>query len=243
MESSERSAKFFYEELSKGLPNEVKALDFSKYGLKEFVPIIVFALHLYNLSRGIVAYPLNLVFPPSSFRSCDVFEVAISQLFKNVLNYDVVPLGCERPFKDEPEGIVFVTDYQFCFIYECKSRKDGYYRMSSKEEKQHIHRIRAKKTESTILRNVDLKYFLVIAPDFSGDIRLRSRNILKDTNVIPVFVKAEALSFLFMEALGFQPSLRRLIDLQNIFAVTKVEIDLVRSEIQRIRKISRQYST
>lgn len=146
-----------------------------------------------------------------------VFEDAMFSVFHYCFNYTTQKLGEECLFEHEPEGIVLIGDAQrFALIYECKSAKKSY-SMTSDHELRYEDYITGKIERIRILNGAALKYFLVIAPEFSGDISERRERIFRKTNVLVIFMPALVMSTLGIWACKLPSDIKKLIDLRSIF--------------------------
>jgi hypothetical protein len=153
-----------------------------------------------------------------------VFEAAVFSVFHYCFNCATQKLGEECLFEHEPEGIVVIGDaLRFALIYECKSAKESY-TMTADHELRYKDYIQKKTNEIRVLHGATLKYFAVIAPEFSGDIHERREKIFSDTQVLTIFLPASVLSSLGTWACKLPSDIKRLIDLKSIF---KLDEDIV----------------
>lgn len=149
-----------------------------------------------------------------------LFEQAVFSAFKEGFSYDARQLGSAVLFEKEPEGVVITSGIKFGFIYECKSAKDVY-QMTSDHEAKYIQYIQKKKLEVSAIYNTELKYFVLVGPKFAGDKELRRQNVFKNTNVLLIYLKASTLKTLASWALGVPESLKKLIDLSDVFKLSE----------------------
>lgn len=147
-----------------------------------------------------------------------VFEQAVFSIFHYCFSYTTYKLGEDYLFEHEPEGIVVVSKEKehFAFMYECKSAKKSY-TMTSDHELRYKDYIEKKIDAIHNLHAATLKYFVIIAPKFSGDIGERREKIFRDTQVLPIFMPASVLSSLGTWACKLPSHIKRLIDLKLVF--------------------------
>jgi hypothetical protein len=151
-----------------------------------------------------------------------LLEDAVYCTFYYGMGCEVRQLGKEALFKNEPEGVVLTSGLgQFGLLYDCKSSASKY-KITADDERTYIDYIIKKKKEVASLDNCDLKYFVIISPDFAGDISARSFEIFRQTQVALVLFKAETLRKLAIWANGLTHKLKSLIDLSIIFKETLV---------------------
>jgi hypothetical protein len=165
-------------------------------------------------------------------------EEAVYAVFCYGFQYTVRQLGKEVLFQREPEGVVItVGKNAFALVYECKSSSTKY-KMTVDDERTYSGYVEKKKREVMSLDHSELKYFVVVAPDFAGDLALRRENIFKETQVLLAFMKADTLRELGRWASQIPPNLKPLIDLREIFKTTEVVVSnhIVNSYIQRFNQ-------
>lgn len=154
-----------------------------------------------------------------------LLEEAVYCLFLYGLNYSVRQLGKEALFKNEPEGVVTTSGTNhFGLIYDCKSSATTY-AMTADDERTYMGYITKKKMEVASLDHCELKYFIIISPDFSGDMELRRENILKETQVILSLFRAETLRKFGLWVFSLPPDLKTLIDMRDILTKEVVVSD------------------
>lgn len=161
----------------------------------------------------------------SKFDAWVLMEDAVFAAFSQCLGYDTRKLGHERRFKPEPEGeVATLSQSPFAFLYDCKSAKDAYC-MSKDDERAVVSYIDNKKGEITARYRCELRYFVIVGPDFDGRFDLRRDNIHNKTNVVLVFLKAEALRSLSLWAYNLPPRYKKLVNLREIFKIGEKIID------------------
>ena len=161
-----------------------------------------------------------------------LLEDAVYCAFHHGLGCEVRQLGKEALFKNEPEGVVITAGHsQFALLYDCKSSSNKY-KMSADDERAYIEYIRKKKNEVASLDRCELKYFLIISPDFAGDFGLRRSSILKKTQVILVLIKADLLRKLSLWSYVIPYEIKKLIELQDIFEEAIVTNETIESYIK-----------
>jgi len=159
-----------------------------------------------------------------------VFEDAVFSIFHYCFNYTTQKLGEECLFKHEPEGIVVTSEiHRFALLYECKSAKKSYF-MESDHELRYKDYIKNKIERIRILNGAPLEYFLIIAPEFSGDIAERRERIFRDTKVLTIFMPASEMSALATWACKLPSDIKRLIDLGSIFRLNETVVSMATIE-------------
>lgn len=159
----------------------------------------------------------------------DIFEEAVFASFLYCMGYTTKQLGKQARFKHEPEGFVIVearNDNRFGFLYECKSAAKEYH-MSADDMQTYIDYINSKKP---ILENVhgsDLRYFVIVGPDFSGDKDNRRNEIHRLTGVLVVYLQANTLKILAQWACKKKdPKIKVLINIGDILSkIDQIEVD------------------
>ena len=186
---------------------------FSPFKLAGFLPA---------LSRQIIPAEIKDKINELGLEAWQVFEESVYSIFLQCFNYDVKQLGSSTLFKKEPEGIVVTNGVMpFSFLYECKSSSTKY-KMSADDERAYKEYINKKKEEIKGLYKTELKYFVIISPDFDGDLILRRDNIYSSTNVLVIYIKSETLRLLAQWAFKIPPSIKNLINLTEIFKMSEV---------------------
>nr|MDO8100089.1 hypothetical protein [Candidatus Njordarchaeota archaeon] len=167
-------------------------------------------------------------------KAWQLFEQVVFSVFHYCFNFIVKNYGEDSLFQREPEGVAITHGEQpYAFIYECKSAEESY-TMTSQDELTYIDYIRKKKNEVRVLEKVDLKYFLLISPEFRGDLNKRRENIFSETQVLPVFMSASALSVLGSWVCGLPNDIKMLLDFRNVFSVKEsiVSLETIESYIK-----------
>lgn len=165
-----------------------------------------------------------------------LFEESVYSIFRHCFHYNVRQLGSVSLFEREPEGVVGVDD-KFAFIYECKSAKEAYH-MTVDDERAYVEYIEEKKNEVRALDKSDLKYFVVLSPDFKGDLEERRDRIYGETTVLIVFMKASSLSILGQWVYNLPPNMKGLVNLTRVFKISQLVVsdDLVEEKIKLFEK-------
>jgi len=175
-----------------------------------------------NFAKQVVPEDIRKMIGASKVEAWQLLEEAVYSTFYYGFHYTVRQLGKEALFKDEPEGVVTtVGPNPFALIYECKSALTEY-KMTAKDERTYVDYIGIKKKEVMSLDHCELKYFVIVGPDFSGDTELRRESVLKETQVLLAFMKAETLKKIGLWAVNIPPNLKPLIDLRDIFTTREV---------------------
>ena len=167
-----------------------------------------------------------------------VLEDIVFSIFNYCFNYSTQKLGEERLFEHEPEGVVVIGDTQrFSFMYECKSAEKQY-TMTSDHELRYKDYIFKKANAIRVLQAADLRYFVIVAPEFGGDVAERREKIFRETQVLTIFMPASVLSKLGLWACKLPNDIKRLIELQSIFKLDEiiVSMDTVKSYIDKFEK-------
>lgn len=148
-----------------------------------------------------------------------VFEQAVFSIFHYCFSFTVRKYGEDSLFEHEPEGVAITNnDPASAFIYECKSSGKSY-KMTAQDELTYKDYIKRKKEEISVLDRAHLKYFVIISPDFAGDIMTRREEIYKETQVLPIFLLAKDLSVLANWACDLPNDVKKLIHLDSIFSL------------------------
>lgn len=155
----------------------------------------------------------------SKFKAWEIMEDAVFAAFSHCLGYETRKLGHEKRFEPEPEGeVATLNQPPFAFLYDCKSARDVY-SMSKDDERAVIGYVDNKKGEITARYRCELRYFVMVGPDFNGRFDLRRDSVHNKTNVILVFIKAEALRNLSLWAYNLPPRYKGVVDLREIFKI------------------------
>ena len=153
-----------------------------------------------------------------------VLEQAVFSVLHYCFSLTVRKYGEDYLFEHEPEGVAIVGDVpSFAFIYECKSAGESY-TMTAQDELTYIDYILKKKEKVRVLERSELKYFVIVAPDFSGDVRDRRDKIFKETQVLVVFLRADVLRSMSEWACSLPSNLKRLIDFRDVFNLEEVVV-------------------
>jgi hypothetical protein len=167
-----------------------------------------------------------------------VLEDIVFSIFHYCFNYSTEKLGEEMLFEHEPEGIVVIDDTKrFSFLYECKSAQQQY-AMTSDHELRYKDYINMKANKVRVLQAAPLNYFVIVAPEFGGDIGERRERIFQDTHVLVIFMPASVLSRLALWACKLPSDIKRLIDLKRIFRLDEniVSMSTVQDNIDEFEK-------
>jgi len=170
--------------------------------------------------------PMNIVkLIGNDIPAWKIFEQAVYAAFKDGLGYHTRQLGNKTLFEKQPEGIAIresaLPKDRYGVVYECKSSSSKYL-MTAQDELSYIEYINEKKSELNNIHKVDLKYFIIVSPDFSGDTELRRDNIFKKTNVLLVYMKASTLKLLTCWTQKISDNQIRLqVDLNEIFSINQ----------------------
>lgn len=174
----------------------------------------------------------------------EIFEEATYASFHFCLSYTTYKLGKEARFKDEPEGMVVVEGQnRFAFLYDCKS-SNTQYNMSKDNERAYVDYINAKKPELTAIHSAELRYFVIVAPSFGGDMKERKRSIQQTSGVFLVYLEASNLRKLAQWAFNIKNiQIRRLIDLGEVFSKADGVLVEEKSLEEYIEEFDRKYKS
>jgi hypothetical protein len=152
-----------------------------------------------------------------------LFEQAVFSIFHFCFSFPTRKLGEDCLFEHEPEGVVVIgeSDSRYALIYECKSAKESY-SMSSDHELRYRDYIKEKRQSVQVLENSPLRYFVIIAPSFSGDIQDRRQKIFDDTGIWTVFMSATVLSSFGEWASRLPNDIKKLVNLKDIFKLDEL---------------------
>jgi hypothetical protein len=167
-----------------------------------------------------------------------VLEDIVFSIFNYCFSYPTEKLGGERLFEHEPEGIVVIGDMdRFAIMYECKSAEKEY-TMSSDHGLRYRDYIHKKSNSIRVLRAAGLRYFVIVAPGFGGDIKERREKIFRDTQVLTIFMPAIVLAKLGLWACKLPNDIKKLIELESIFKLEEsiVTMDTVQKYIKEFEK-------
>jgi hypothetical protein len=192
-----------------------------------------------TFAKQVVPEDIQKMFGEPKLEAWQLLEEAVYCTFRYGFSYSVRQLGKEALFKNEPEGVVTTGGpSQFALIYDCKSSSTKY-TMSADDERTYVGYVAKKKKEVMSLDHCELKYFVIISPDFFGDAELRRENILKETQVLLVLIKADTLRKLGLWAADVPPDLKSLIDLRDV--LTKEVIASCRTIDNYIKSFDKKY--
>lgn len=228
---------------SANLQQELKGVDLSKANeTLEAVSTARLIRALPELAKQVIPADIQNAINDPKRKAWEVFEDAVYATFKSGFGYKVKQYGKESLFESEPEGLVTTTpgipQDRFAFIYDCKSAREKYV-VDSKDEAVYAEYIKRKKAEANLLEHCELKYFLIIGPEFGGNMELRRQNLMEKTQVITAYIRASNLQKLAEWINGVQdPDVKRLIDLRKIIKLSEPEVSLatIQSYIDEFNK-------
>jgi hypothetical protein len=196
-----------------------------------FAPIKLIR-ELPTFAKQIIPPDIQRIIGEQKIEAWQFLEDAAYCTFKDGLGCEVRQLGKEALFKNEPEGVVITrSPGQFALIYDCKSSSHKY-NMTADDERTYVDYITKKKKEVGSLDHCELKYFVIISPDFAGDISQRGFEILKQTQVLLVLIRAETLRKLALWSYKLPHDIKALIELPDVFKQTIVSDATVDSYIK-----------
>jgi hypothetical protein len=184
------------------------------------------ARNLQDIALQIIPKDISSTVDELGLRPWQVFEQAVFSIFHYCFNFTVRKYGEDSLFEHEPEGVVIAHgNPPYAFIYECKSAKQSY-RMTAQDELTYKDYIKKKTDEISALEKVDLKYFVILSPNFAGDIDRRRESIFSETQVLPIFMPANILSIFGLWACGLPNDVKILIDLRNFFSLQESRVSI-----------------
>lgn len=194
-----------------------------------------------ELARRIVPNDLAPHAKSLNLISWQIFEDAVFVAFRDCFHYQVRQFGKETLLEREPEGVVVTSnENSFAFIYDCKSSSDSY-NMKVEDERAYAEYVRRKKPEVIRLDKSELRYLVIVSPEFGGDPPLRAGNLARDTGIQLVCLRASTLQRLSQWANEMSSDLKGLIDLGELF--TGTDGPVIKDEIvgQYIAKFDLRY--
>lgn len=174
----------------------------------------------------------------------EIFEEAVYSAFLSCFGYNVRKLGKDALFEEEPEGVVTLRDHKrTAFLYECKSAQAKYH-MTADDKTKYIEYIDKKKLEVRAKDKAELRYFVLVGPDFRGDKENRRDEIHHKTGVLLIYLKASMLKMLAQWACGITDhDLKQLIDIGEIFSKLQ-QLEVGEETIKKyIDKFDKKYRT
>jgi len=207
--------------------------------IRDFVSPNKLIRELPIFAKQVVPEDIQRMIGEPKLEAWQLLEEAVYCTFRYGFGYTVRQLGKEALFKNEPEGVVTTGGTsQFALIYDCKSSSTKY-AMSAEDERTYVGYVAKKKKEVMNLDHCELKYFVIISPDFLGDAKLRRENILKETQVLLALIKAETLRKLGLWTIDIPSDLKALIDLRDV--LTKEVIVSDRTVDSYIKSFDEKY--
>lgn len=177
-----------------------------------------------DLARQNVPDDIKSYFPKR--QAWEILEDAVFSIFNFCFGYETKQLGGQSLFEHEPEGMVMCNSRDgshYGIIYDCKSSKSSY-RMTKQDELTYISYIKDKKIEFRSLYNCELQYFLIISPEFSGDLNQRRNSILHATSVLLAFIKATTLREVALWAYKLPNNLKPMIDISEFLLSEEIVV-------------------
>jgi hypothetical protein len=164
----------------------------------------------------------------------DLFELYTHKALEFIFGCKVHRYGQERRFEARPDGVI-LQDRMFSALYDTKAYSNGYDVTLDSIRQFNSYIIEFRNRYSQFL---ELNTFIVISGSFphsKGTLESRSRQLLSEVNVPMAFLTAESIVQI-IDLLSNFPSARRSINWRKIFVNPVIEPDLVRVELQLIRK-------
>ena len=215
-------------ELERKKISQSQVQTFSKLYELVGAPVLVEALPEIALQK--IPSPMREDVDKLGLKTWQVLEQAVYSTFHYCFNLTVKKLGEDSLFEHEPEGLAIGEKLpSVAFVYECKSAAESY-TMTSDHELRYIDYIRNKKQHVEFVERSELKYFVIVAPAFSGDIKERRERIFKETQVLVVFMTAEVLRLFSAWACPLQSNMKRLVDFGEVFRLDEVVVSKERVE-------------
>lgn len=176
-----------------------------------------FLKSLPEIARNTVPHELREYCKLTGFEAWNLLEEGVFYFFRHIFMLHTIKLGSDTLFKHEPEGIVLWDRCggQNAFLYECKSRADGYV-ISSDDLLRYRDYIKLKKHYIKFKHHLPLTHFLIVSSEFKGDIELRLKEIDLE-GVILSLISADCLKLLYEEAKALEFDGLHLLDLSRLF--------------------------
>lgn len=177
-----------------------------------------------DLAKQKVPTDIRNFFPKR--QAWEILEDAVFSIFNFCFGYETKKLGGQSLFEHEPEGMVVCNSRngsRYGLIYDCKSSKSSY-KMTKQDELTYISYIKDKKIEFKSLYNCELRYFLIISPDFSGDLNQRRNSILHATSVLLTLIKATTLRKVALWAYKLPNNLKPMIDISEFLLSEEIVV-------------------
>jgi hypothetical protein len=153
----------------------------------------------------------------SGLQAWELLEEGVYYFFRQILMLETIRLGSNCLFRQEPEGVVLVgrDPDPFALLYECKARSEPY-RMSSDDLLRYRRYIRQKRHEVRIKYHLNLTHFVIVAPEFAGNLDLRLA-ALDSEGVVTSLIPASTLRIcaLTMQQLSYSDI--HLLEVRHIF--------------------------
>ena len=186
---------------------------------------------------------LKTIWDDECIHAWNLFEEATYAAFKHCIGYTVSQLGKESPFQVEPDGVAIIeSDDKKAFLYECKSAKEVY-TMTVDHRRAYVEYIKKKKQEISALSGAKLQYFVIVGPDFGGDIKGRRKQIHLETGVLVVHLKANLLTEIANWSYDIDDKIRTLIDLSELFSEIDDSVVTAEKVTSFTNKFDQKYKT
>ncbi len=208
--------------------------------LKTYHPLSL-AKHLESLCRGEVPEALSA----TTGTPWDSFEDLTALVLTSGLHLNVRREGHTKPFEHVPEGYFLTGDQDDAVaLYDCKGTEREVFTMDKNDELRFKSYIQGRKTEIRTLEHAGIRFFVVFACGFGGNVAQRMREILGATGVhlclIPVGPFADFCRELLERALSF-PEIVRLVKWSSLLAWDVVEPEQFGRELDRIDQAAKRY--
>jgi len=154
--------------------------------------------------------------------------------------------GHTKPFEHKPEGFFIINGSpgNIAAMFDCKGSTSGRYKMDKDDELRFIDYINGRKQEILTLEKADLRFFIIFAADFTGDLEKRTRSILAETGVhlcvIPIEPFADFCLKIRDRAIMFD-EICDLIQWPHLLSADRLDGAEFNTELVRLDKFSRRY--
>lgn len=204
--------------------NNISKVNIQNYPIYDMIGPPLLAQELPEVALQKIPVSMKEIVKKLDLAAWQLFEDSVFSIFHYCFNYNTKKLGGERLFEHEPEGVVTVGDInRFALLYECKSAKTAY-TMTSDHELRYKDYIKHKVKTVQTLYGATLKYFVIIAPAFLGDLSERRQKIFEETQVLTIFIPASVLSLFASWACKIPSDIKELIDLKSIMSLNEIVV-------------------
>jgi hypothetical protein len=119
----------------------------------------------------------------------ELLEFYVFRLFNVTFALDGNEWGHKRRFQKLPDGRIFIPNSNKTFLYDAKSSAGMYSISASELDKFVRYATEGRKKESVVSK--EIQFFVVIAPDFKGDLKEKAAEFLERANLKLVCMRAK----------------------------------------------------